>query len=154
MHAKLPAVLALSGLVLPAILAASSLLASCTWFDTQPFDLNTAVLKGETYESQEALADYYAKAAADLQSRADEARALASQYEGKTYLYGNDGQDTVDRSRKLAGLYDRAAADNRRLADIHRRAAAQLPCKPVGVRGKGGLIPCKPSVEQTASDAR
>lgn len=144
MHPKLPAVLALSGL-----------LAACAWFDSKPEELNmnTAVLKAETYESQEALADYYAKAAADLQSRANEARNLGSQYEGKTYLYGNDGRDAINRSTKLADLYDRAAADNRKLADIHRRTALELPCKPIGVPGKGGIIPCHKPVDKRASGA-
>lgn len=145
MHAKPPAVLALS-----------ALLGACAWFDSKPeaLDLNTAVLKAETYESQEALADYYAKAAADLQSRAGEARSLGSQYEGKTYLYGNDGRDAISRSLKLADLYERAAADNRRLAEIHRKLAVQLPCKPAGVPGKGGLIPCHAPVEKSVSGTR
>lgn len=138
-----------------AVLALSALLAACTWFESKPESLNTntAVLKAETYESQEALADYYAKAAAELQSRAGEARALGSQYEGKTYLYGNDGRDAIHRSMKLAELYDRAAADNRRLAEIHSKLAVQLPCKPTGVPGKGGLWPCHGAVEKNASGA-
>jgi hypothetical protein len=144
---------------LPAALALSGLLASCAnfdyfnYFNSKPgaLNMNSAVLKAESYESQEALADYYAKSAADMQARANEARLLGSQYEGKTYLYDSEAGETVDRTRKLADLYDRAAADNRRMAEIHRRVAVQLPCKPMGISGKGGLIPCHLPTEKNAS---
>jgi hypothetical protein len=113
--------------------------------------MNSAVLKAETYESQEALADYYSKAAADLRLRANDARLLGSQYEGKTYLYGRNGRSTIELSGKLADLYERAATYNQRMADIHRQAAVLLPCKPIGISGKGSLIPCRLPAEQRAS---
>jgi hypothetical protein len=139
-----------------AILGSTGLLVACAWFESKPevLNMNSAVLKAESYESQEALADYYAKAAADMRLRANEARLLGSQYEGKTYLYGKNGRDTVDLSRKLAEIYERAAAENQRMADIHREVAVLLPCKPIGISGKGSLIPCRlPAEKRVSGDA-
>lgn len=129
---------------LPALLALPLVLSACAYFESkpEPLDMNVAVLKAETYETQEQLADYYAKAAADLAVRASDARLLGNQYEGKTYLYGQDGRDAVKLSQQLASLYERAAAENQRMANIHRKLAVQLPCTPTGLSGKGALIPC------------
>lgn len=139
---------------LPAALALVGPLSGCAWFESKPeaLNMNSAVLKAESYESQESLADYYAKAAADLQLRANDARLLGSQYEGKTYLYGKNGRSTIDLSGKLAELYERAATYNQRMADIHRQAAALLPCKPIGIAGKGGLFPCHSPESPGASE--
>ncbi|CAL1239440.1 hypothetical protein [Candidatus Methylocalor cossyra] len=128
-----------TSLVLPALLA------GCALFESdQELQLNSAVLKAESYDSQEALAEFYEKAAAEMQLRAHDARVLADQYAGKTYIYGTLGRDTMNRAQRLADYYERAAAENRRLAEIHRQVALQLPCKAVGLPGKGSLLPCHP----------
>ncbi|MGZ8217303.1 hypothetical protein [Methylomagnum sp.] len=139
---------------LSALLALPVFLTACAYFESkpEPLDMNVAVLKAETYETQEQLADYYAKAAADLSLRANDTRLLGNQYEGKTYLYGQDGRDAVNLSERLANIYERAAAENRRMAEIHRRVAVQLPCTPVGLSGKGALIPCHLPTAGSASD--
>ena len=99
--------------LLTILLFTTGLLAACSEINPHSMDLDLAV-------QHEALVKHYEETAKEMQAKAQEHKALLSQYQAKSYLYGKQAQGFKEHCQSLVNAYEKAAEENLNMANLHR----------------------------------
>lgn len=96
---------------------------------TEPEDTSeipAAVQNAATPGDHEAVAKHYEDAAARMQAKVSEKKALLEHYKDKSYLYGRQAQDLQAQTDALIRHYGQTALANMKEAALHRQMASKL----------------------------
>ena len=105
------------------LLLTLGLLTACSEMNPHPMDMSQAVQSATSKYDQEELADYYEKAANEMQVKVDEHKKLLDQYQSKSYLYGRQAEDLKAHCQELITVYEKAVVADRKMAEIHHKIA-------------------------------
>ena len=89
-------------------------------------EIRAAAASATSQSEHEDVAKQYEDAAAQMQAKAAEKKALLEHYEDKSYLYGRRAQDLQSHTHALIRNYEKAVAENMRAAAFHRQMASKF----------------------------